>query len=52
MPVIGQGDKDKIISFEISIIRNLVLAVLVILRFELAFRLFSKETYSKDKLIK
>ena len=50
MPVIGQGDKDKIISVEISIIRNLVLAVLVILKIGLGFRLFSKEIILKTSL--
>ena len=30
MPVIGQGDKDKIISFEISIIRNLLITLMCV----------------------
>ena len=33
MPVIGQGDKDKIISFEISIIRNLVITLMCVIRY-------------------
>ena len=45
MPVIVQGDKDKIISLEISIIRNLILAVLVILRFGLALVCSSKRIF-------
>ena len=51
MPVIGQGDKDKKISFEISMIRYLVLAILVILRFGLALDVLLRES-SKVKLIR
>ena len=32
MPVIGQGDKDKKISFEISMIRYLVLTLMCVIR--------------------
>ena len=50
MPVIVQGDKDKIKSFEISVIRNLVLAVLVILRFSLALDCSLKKLILKANL--